>query len=236
MTRPAPHRRPGCSRALFAILLAVAPVSTSVPSQALAADATSLLGNLKRLAEVEHGCKVNAPWASPALCRDAAEAFRRRFRGEGVPYTPGYVEPFPSQPRETPSAPSKPHRKPAPLAAASRPSPPEGSSGHCRRPKRSGSRSPSPPRSRRTSTVMPSSMEQHTATPSTPPRSRRTCWRPSWSATARSSALVRKLSRDPAAAARRRRRALPSQGPARRRASPSRLSRAATSPTQRRAR
>ncbi len=122
MIRPEPHRRPGCSRALFAIFLAVTPVPTAVPSQALAEDAASLLGSLKRLAQVEQGCKVNAPWASQALCREAAEAVRRQFSGEGVPYTPHRVEPFPSRPRETLWAPGKPRPKHAPKAPASRPS------------------------------------------------------------------------------------------------------------------
>ena len=118
MSRPAPHRRPGRAPILFAISLAVAPVSTAVPSQALAEDATSLLGSLKRLADVERGCKVNAPWASQALCREAAEAVRRLFRGEGVPYTPRHIEPFPSHPPETLPAPGEPRTKPAPAAAA----------------------------------------------------------------------------------------------------------------------
>ncbi len=120
MTRPAPHRRTGRSRALFAIFLAVAPVSTAVPSQVLAEDAVSLLGSLKRLAQVEQGCKVNAAWASQALCREAAEAVRRQFTGVGVPYTPHHVEAFPSHPRETLSAPGKLSPKPAPKAPASR--------------------------------------------------------------------------------------------------------------------
>ena len=107
---------------MLAVVLAVAPVSSAVPSQAVAEDATSLLGSLKRLAQVEQGCKVNAPWASPALCREAAEAFRRLFRGEGIPYTPRHVEPFPNHPPETLSAPGKPRSKPAPMAPASRPS------------------------------------------------------------------------------------------------------------------
>ena len=122
MTRPAPHRQPGRARALFAILLAVAPVSTAMPAQAVAEDATSLLGSLKRLAQVEQGCKVNAPWASQALCLEAAEAVRRQFSGVGVPYTPHHVDAFPSRPRETLSAPGKPRAKHAPKAPASRPS------------------------------------------------------------------------------------------------------------------
>ena len=127
MTGPAPHQRPGWARILFAISLAVAPVSTTIPLQAVAEDATSLLGSLKRLAQVEQGCKVNAAWASKALCRDAAEAVRRLFRGEGVPYTPHPVKAFPNPPRETLAAPGKPRSKSAPatpaaMAPASRPS------------------------------------------------------------------------------------------------------------------
>ena len=120
MTRPASHRRTGRARALFAIFLAVAPFSTAVPSQARAEDATSLLGSLKRLAQVEQGCKVNALWASQALCREAAEAVRRQFTGVGVPYTPHHVEPFPTLPRETLSAHGKLSPKPTPKAPASR--------------------------------------------------------------------------------------------------------------------
>ena len=127
MSRPALYRRSGRLDAMFAILLAFASVSTAVTSQALAEDATSLLGSLKRLAQVEQGCKVNAPWASQALCREAAEAVRRLFRGEGVPYTAHHAEPFPRHPPETLSAPGKPRTKPAPptpapIAPASRPS------------------------------------------------------------------------------------------------------------------
>ena len=122
MTRPAPHRQPGRSSALCAIFLVVAPFTTAFASGAFAEDAASLLANPMRLDKVQQGCKVNAPWASQALCREAAEATRRRFRGVGVPYTPHHVEPFPTHPRETPSAPGKPRRKPAPKAPASRPS------------------------------------------------------------------------------------------------------------------
>ena len=122
MTRRAPHRRPRYSSALFAVFLAVAPVSTAFGSRAFADDAISLLANPKRLAQVEQGCKVNAPWASQALCQEAAEAVRRQFSGVGVPYTPHHVEPFPSRPRETLSAPGKRSAKPAPKAPASRPS------------------------------------------------------------------------------------------------------------------
>lgn len=72
--------------------------------EAHAADTTaSLLANPRRLAEVQQGCKVNAPWATEALCREAAQAIRLRFRGKGVPYTPRRVDPFPSHPATKPA-------------------------------------------------------------------------------------------------------------------------------------
>ncbi len=71
-----------------------------VASEARAADTVaSLIANPNRLAFVQAGCKANAPWAGEALCKAAAEARRRRFRGEGVPYTPRQVDPFASKPK-----------------------------------------------------------------------------------------------------------------------------------------
>jgi len=52
--------------------------------EARAEDAASLLADPKRLDEVQRGCKTNAPWATEALCREAARAIRLRFRGGGV--------------------------------------------------------------------------------------------------------------------------------------------------------
>lgn len=92
--------------------------------EARAADtAASLLANPRRLAEVQQGCKVNAPWATEALCREAAQAIRLRFRGKGVPYTPRRVDPFPSDPAVKP-APSKkaPRGKPQAQATPRAPS------------------------------------------------------------------------------------------------------------------
>lgn len=73
-----------------------------------AEDAASLLANPRRLDEVQRGCKVNAPWTTEALCRDAAQAIRLRFRGQGVPYTPRKVEPSPSHPGPKPAPSGKP--------------------------------------------------------------------------------------------------------------------------------
>lgn len=72
--------------------------------KARAADtAASLLANPRRLAEVQQGCKVNAPWATEALCTQAAQAIRLRFRGKGVTYTPRRLDPFPSYPATKPT-------------------------------------------------------------------------------------------------------------------------------------
>ena len=90
--------------------------------QAHAEDAASLLADPKRLDMVQAGCKTNQPWATEALCREAAQAIRLRFRGAGVRYTPRRVEPHPSRPTVKPSAPaSAPPGKPE-AQAPSRPS------------------------------------------------------------------------------------------------------------------
>lgn len=47
---------------------------------------------------VQQGCRTNQPWATDAVCREAAEAIRRRFRGDGALYTPHRVDPFPNPP------------------------------------------------------------------------------------------------------------------------------------------
>lgn len=72
--------------------------------------AASLFANPKRLAEVQQGCRTNQPWATDALCRQAAEAIRRRFRGGGVPYRPGAVDPFPTHPQMQPIPGTPPHQ------------------------------------------------------------------------------------------------------------------------------
>jgi len=81
-------------------------------SEAWAEDAASLLADPQRLDEVQRGCKVNAPWATEMLCREAAQAIRLRFRGQGVPYTPQRVDPFPSHSPPKPPASGAPTGKP----------------------------------------------------------------------------------------------------------------------------
>ncbi|WP_375382306.1 hypothetical protein [uncultured Sphingomonas sp.] len=76
--------------------------------QAHAEDARSLLADPKRLDIVQAGCKTNQPWATGALCREAAQAIRLRFRGAGVRYTPHRAEPYPSRPAAKPSTPAAP--------------------------------------------------------------------------------------------------------------------------------
>ncbi len=93
--------------------LLIAGFLTSLTLQGARADGTvgGLLSNRAGIDAVQRGCKVNAPWATPELCKAAAEAIRRRFQGEGVPYTPHRVDHFPSQ------TPPRGHVAPAASAA-----------------------------------------------------------------------------------------------------------------------
>jgi len=47
----------------------------------------SLLANPERLKEVRAQCKADHDKAGDALCNKASEATRRRFMGNGTPYT-----------------------------------------------------------------------------------------------------------------------------------------------------
>lgn len=76
------------------------------PTEARAQSADELVANPKKLEIVQQGCKTNAPWATERLCREAAEAIRRRFRGQGVRYTPPKPKPAPKAPVSP--APKKP--------------------------------------------------------------------------------------------------------------------------------
>ena len=81
--------------------------------QAHAENAASLLADPKRLDMVQAGCRTNQPWATEALCREAAQAIRLRFRGAGVHYTPRRVEPHPTRPAvKSPAPASTPPGKP----------------------------------------------------------------------------------------------------------------------------
>jgi hypothetical protein len=64
-----------------------------------------LTADPERLSAVQEGCRTNQPWATEQLCVAAAEARRRRFRGEGVPYTPQRTDPFASRPEPSASPP-----------------------------------------------------------------------------------------------------------------------------------
>ena len=81
--------------------LAIGLVIGLAASEARADDTvTSLMRDPRRLDAVQLGCKTNQPWATDLVCRTAAEAIRRRFRGQGVPYTPRRVDPYPNRPTE----------------------------------------------------------------------------------------------------------------------------------------
>ncbi|MEH3158391.1 MAG: hypothetical protein PGN08_05280 [Sphingomonas taxi] len=87
----------------FVAGLAIGVTAGSLVAEAKAADtAQSLLADPARLAAVQQGCKTNQPWATDALCREAAQAIRLRFRGKGVPYHPRAVDPFASRPQPSP--------------------------------------------------------------------------------------------------------------------------------------
>ena len=90
--------------------------------QAHAEDAASLLANPKRLDMVQAGCRTNQPWATEALCREAAQAIRLRFRGAGVRYTPHRVEPYPRRPATKPPVPPSSTTSKPEAHARSRPS------------------------------------------------------------------------------------------------------------------
>jgi hypothetical protein len=77
---------------------------TSAPVELIDSTDTveGLTADPARLAAVQDGCRTNQPWATELLCVAAAEARRRRFRGEGVPYTPERTDPFPSRPEPSP--------------------------------------------------------------------------------------------------------------------------------------
>lgn len=74
------------------------PVELIAPTESV----EDLTADPVRLATVQEGCRTNQPWATEQLCVAAAEARRRRFRGEGVPYTPQHTDPFPSRPEPSP--------------------------------------------------------------------------------------------------------------------------------------
>lgn len=67
-------------------------------TEARAQTADELVANPKKLEMIQQGCKTNQPWATDRLCREAAEAIRRRFRGGGVRYTPAKLKPAPKAP------------------------------------------------------------------------------------------------------------------------------------------
>ena len=115
---PTLTRRRQCTGGSLGCGLAIGVLLGVTACRAQAEDTVEgLLRDPHRLDTVQQGCRTNKPWATDTLCRTAAEAIRRRFRGEGVPYTPHRVEPFPSQPAEKPAPGPKPeaHRRPDPV-------------------------------------------------------------------------------------------------------------------------
>jgi hypothetical protein len=83
--------------AQFAGGLAIGLVLVSA-TEVRAQTADELVANPKKLEVIQQGCKTNQPWATDKICREAAEAIRRRFRGSGVRYTPPKPKPAPKAP------------------------------------------------------------------------------------------------------------------------------------------
>lgn len=75
-----------------------APLIVDRRDTAFETTAALLAADRARLDQVRAACKANAPEATPDLCEAAAEATRRRFRGEGNSYRPRNVDPFPTTP------------------------------------------------------------------------------------------------------------------------------------------
>ena len=115
MTRVLPPNRGRRYAAPLAVAL-TAIVTAAAATQGYAAEtADSLLADPARLAAVQQGSKTNQPWATDALCYEAAEAIRRRFQGKGIACMPKHVDAFPAHTSERLHAPPKPisHRPPS---------------------------------------------------------------------------------------------------------------------------
>ncbi|WP_398494392.1 EexN family lipoprotein [Variovorax sp.] len=62
----------------------------------------SLLGNAERLKELREQCRADRAKVGEAQCNAVAEATKRRFHGEGTPYTSVPAE-APDSPNSAPS-------------------------------------------------------------------------------------------------------------------------------------
>ena len=69
---------------LIACTLLLAACNKPAPTDTV----ESLLANPERLKEVHAQCKADHDKVGDALCNKASEATRRRFMGNGTPYTP----------------------------------------------------------------------------------------------------------------------------------------------------
>lgn len=80
-----------------------APEPAAPPPIELTDDlAGQLAADPDRLKAVREGCRTDAPGATETQCAAAAEATRRRFRGDAGPYRPAPVDPFPTTERKAP--------------------------------------------------------------------------------------------------------------------------------------
>lgn len=77
----------------------VRPAAIDRRSPDFEAMATDLASDRERLDAVRAACKADAADTTPALCEAAAEATRRRFRGDADSYRPREVSAFPTEPK-----------------------------------------------------------------------------------------------------------------------------------------
>ena len=73
-------------------VLILAIVLTACDQSALTDTVESLAANPERLKELRAQCKVDHVKLGDALCNAVAEATRKRFMGNGTPYTPYAVD------------------------------------------------------------------------------------------------------------------------------------------------
>jgi Conjugative transfer region protein TrbK len=83
-------------RGPVACVLAAAALLVACDEAPSDADPDYLRMNPERLAQLRVQCRMDPALHREAVCRAVAEATRRRFMGEGTPYTPSRPLPDPS--------------------------------------------------------------------------------------------------------------------------------------------
>ena len=81
-------------RKLMMLLAFTAVLTGCGKTEPMATDTVeSLVGNPERLRELREQCRLDHAKMGDALCNRVAEATRKRFQGNGTPYTPPKTPP-----------------------------------------------------------------------------------------------------------------------------------------------